>query len=99
MILTINPNAAVDMVMFIDEFRPGTSMRPNRIVLSVGGKALDSAVVLKTLGAPVQALSFVAGENGKVLARLLEERNALQSAQPDQHSGLHGLRIRARLIR
>lgn len=75
MILTINPNAAVDMVMFIDEFRPGRSMRPNRVVLSVGGKALDSAVVLKTLGAPVQALSFVAGENGKVLARLLEERN------------------------
>ena len=75
MILTVNPNAAVDMVMLIDEFRPGTSMRPTRIVLSVGGKALDSALVLKTLGAPVQALSFVAGENGKVLARLLEERN------------------------
>lgn len=75
MILTVNPNAAVDLVMFIDEFRPGSSMRPKRVVLSVGGKALDSAVVLKSLGAPVQALSFVAGENGKVLARLLEERN------------------------
>lgn len=75
MVLTVNPNAAVDLVMFIDEFRPGSSMRPNRVVLSVGGKALDSAVVLKTLGAPVQALSFIAGENGKVLARLLVERN------------------------
>ena len=74
MILTINPNAAVDKVMLIDEFRPGTSMRPDRVLLSIGGKALDSALVLQTLGAPVQALTFVAGENGRVLARLLEEK-------------------------
>lgn len=75
MILAINANAAVDQVLFIDQFIPGSVMRPSRSVLSVGGKGLDTAVILKTLGAPVQAVSFIAGENGKILARLLSEKD------------------------
>jgi 1-phosphofructokinase family hexose kinase len=71
MILAINANAAIDWVFFIDEFVPGGVMRPSHAVLSVGGKSLDAAVVLKTLGAPVQAVSFAAGQNGKTLAALL----------------------------
>jgi 1-phosphofructokinase family hexose kinase len=74
MILAINANAAIDQVLFIDRFTSGSLMRTNRWVLSVGGKALDSAVVLKTLGAPVHAISLVAGRNGETLAELLRER-------------------------
>jgi 1-phosphofructokinase family hexose kinase len=74
MILAINANAAIDQVLFIEQFIGGTVMRPHNWVLSVGGKALDSAVVLKTLGAPVQAVSLVAGRNGETLAGLLRER-------------------------
>lgn len=74
MILAINANAAVDQVLFIDRFAGGTTMRTGRWVLSVGGKALDSAVALKTLGAPVRAVSLVAGRNGETLAGLLRER-------------------------
>ena len=44
------------------------------MVTSVGGKGLDVAVVLKALGAPVQAVSFVAGRNGETLAGLLKDR-------------------------
>ncbi|MBE0695863.1 MAG: hypothetical protein IH586_02980, partial [Anaerolineaceae bacterium] len=74
MILALNANAAIDQVLFIDRFLPGGVMRPNRSVLSVGGKSLDAAVVIKTLGGPVEAVSFIAGENGKTLQRLLESK-------------------------
>lgn len=74
MILTINVNAALDRVFFIDRFIPSTHMRTGRSVISVGGKGLDTALVLQTLGAPVCALSFVAGKNGESIAALLEQQ-------------------------
>ncbi len=74
MILTINVNAALDRVFFIERFIPNTHMRTDRAVLSVGGKGLDTALVLQTLGAPVRALSFIAGKNGETLAGLLEQQ-------------------------
>jgi 6-phosphofructokinase 2 len=75
MILTINANAAVDNILFIDRFRSGETMRPNHVVTGVGGKGLDSALVLRALGAPVQAISFAAGHNGQILADLLKEKD------------------------
>jgi 1-phosphofructokinase family hexose kinase len=75
MILCINANAAIDIVLFIDRFRSGETMRPNRVVTGVGGKGLDTALVLRKLGAPVQAISFAAGYNGQMLADMLKERN------------------------
>jgi 1-phosphofructokinase family hexose kinase len=75
MILTINANAAVDIVMFIERFIPGETMRPTRVVPSVGGKGLDTAVVLQALGAPHKAVSFAAGRNGETLERLLKDRH------------------------
>lgn len=75
MILTINANAAVDLIFFIERFLPGETMRPARWLYSVGGKGLDTAVVLKALGAPQKAVSFIAGRNGELLASLLKERN------------------------
>jgi len=73
MILTINANAAVDMIIMINRFLPGETMRPERVVQSVGGKALDASVVLSALGAPVKAVTFAAGRNGETLAGLLKE--------------------------
>jgi 1-phosphofructokinase family hexose kinase len=74
MILAINANAAIDQVLFIDQFRSGGPMRSHRAGLSIGGKILDAAIGIKTLGGPVQVVSFIAGQNGKTLAGLLEEK-------------------------
>ena len=74
MILAVNVNAALDNVYLIDTFVPGAHMRAQKAVLSVGGKGLDTAVVLKTLGAPVRAISFIAGRNGQTLAELLAQK-------------------------
>lgn len=71
MILTLTPNAALDRILFIDEFKPGTVMRPERILDRVGGKGLDSSVALRAFGVDTLALSFVAGDAGRRLAGLL----------------------------
>ncbi len=72
MILTLTPNAALDRLLFIAEFRPGTTMRPEIIIDKVGGKALDASVALRGLGVETLALSFVAGEVGRRLVKLLD---------------------------
>jgi 1-phosphofructokinase family hexose kinase len=72
MILTVTPNSSVDCVLFIEEFQPGTDNRPHKMILSVGGKALDASVVLQTLGVENVALSFTAGATGQQLVNLLD---------------------------
>jgi 1-phosphofructokinase family hexose kinase len=71
MILTINLNAALDRIYFIDRFKPDTHMRTQKALLSIGGKGLCVARVLKSLGTSHCAISFIAGTNGEILAGLL----------------------------
>lgn len=73
MILAINLNAAIDRIYFLDRFVPGAHNRAQKTLLNVGGKGLCVARVLKTLGAPHRAISFIAGKNGKALAKLLRQ--------------------------
>jgi 1-phosphofructokinase family hexose kinase len=73
MILAINLNAALDKLYFIDEFFPNTHIRVSKTKNSIGGKGLDTALVLKTIGAPTIALTFIAGSNGKILEDLLKQ--------------------------
>jgi len=73
-ILAINTHAALDRIFFIDRFIPETHMRTSKVVDAIGGKGLDVAAVLKSLEAPVQAISFIAGKNGELLADLLHQK-------------------------
>jgi len=73
MILTVTPNTALDKVIFIDEWTPGQPMRTNRVVTSVGGKGLDSSVVLRHLGVETVGLAMVAGRIGQELIDLVED--------------------------
>jgi 1-phosphofructokinase family hexose kinase len=74
MILAVNVHAALDRVFFIDHFEPETHMRPSKTIECVGGKGLDVAVALKTLGASLKAITFIAGKNGTALAELLDQK-------------------------
>jgi 1-phosphofructokinase family hexose kinase len=73
MFLTINPNSAIDRILFIDQFVPGGVMRPEKVVDSIGGKGFDIAVALRGLGQDVMALGFRAGQGGVLLERMLDE--------------------------
>jgi len=77
MILTITANAALDRVLFIDEFQPGMVAYTQKVVDCVGGKGFDSSVVLKALGVPQLAMGFMAGDTGRYLAGILKERYAI----------------------
>lgn len=72
MILTVTPNAALDRVIFIDEFQPGTDNRASRMVDYVGGKGLDASVALRTFEIDTLGLSVVAGSGGQALVKLLD---------------------------
>lgn len=72
MILSVCPHTALDRVMFIDEWIPGTPMRTDKIVTSVGGKGLNSAVVLSHLGVETVAVGFFAGVIGQELLDVVE---------------------------
>ncbi|MGE5225061.1 MAG: 1-phosphofructokinase family hexose kinase [Omnitrophica WOR_2 bacterium] len=72
MILTITANAALDRVLYLDEFRPGITQYTTKTVDCVGGKGFDASIVLQQLGVEQLALGFIAGETGKQVARLLD---------------------------
>ena len=71
MILTVTPNTALDRILFIDEWTTGSPMRTRKVVTSVGGKGLDSSVVLRHLGVETVGLCFVAGKVGQELLDLV----------------------------
>jgi 1-phosphofructokinase family hexose kinase len=47
-------------------------MRTSRVISSVGGKGLDSSVVLSHLGVETVGMAFIAGEAGRELAKIVE---------------------------
>ena len=50
MILTLTANAALDRVIFVEEFVPATTMRAPRFLECAGGKGFDTSVALCGLG-------------------------------------------------
>ena len=73
MILTACPNTALDIILFIDEWTPGIPVRTNRMVHCVGGKGLDSSVVLSQLGVHTTAIACFAGYMGKQLLDIVND--------------------------
>lgn len=73
MFLTVTANSALDRVMFIDRFFPGTVMRPDPVVDAVGGKGFDASVVLRAFDLDTLAVGIVAGDTGEALVHLLEK--------------------------
>lgn len=72
MILTVTANAALDRVLFLDEFRPGIAQYTSKAIDCVGGKGFDASIVLQQLKVEQLALGFIAGETGKQLVGLLD---------------------------
>jgi 1-phosphofructokinase len=77
--LTVTLNTGVDRVLLIDELLLGLPVKARKEVVCVGGKGLDVSVALRGLGLPTVGLSFMAGQNG----RLLEEIITAYGIQPD----------------
>lgn len=69
MIYTVTLNPALDYVIKVDSFTPGTISRTQQEHIYYGGKGLNVSAVLANLGYESTALGFVAGFTGDEIER------------------------------
>ncbi|MFL5953595.1 MAG: 1-phosphofructokinase family hexose kinase [Gaiellaceae bacterium] len=70
MIVTVTLNAAIDRTLTVPNFQRGQRHRASAGVTLAGGKGINVARALKTLGVPVVATGLVGGSTGR---RIIEE--------------------------
>ncbi len=74
MILTVTLNAAVDRTLTVPNFDVGFRHRASGTITLAGGKGINVARVVKTLGQPVIATGFAGGRTGdRIIADLNRE--------------------------
>jgi 1-phosphofructokinase family hexose kinase len=77
MIITVTLNAAIDKSLSVPNFRLGRRHRTVDQHTMAGGKGVNIARTLKTLGQPVVATGFAGGPTGTQIVELLNEESIL----------------------
>jgi 1-phosphofructokinase family hexose kinase len=72
MILCITPNPAIDRTLVIPSLVPGDVHRAQRTMIAAGGKGLNVARTIRTLGGEPLCMGFAGGHSGRLLADLAE---------------------------
>ena len=75
MIVTVTLNAAVDITYTVENYTLDRVHRPISVKTVAGGKGINVARVLKTLGRDVLAVGFAAGYNGGLILSGLDEEH------------------------
>lgn len=75
MILTVTPNPLLNYQIFDSTANPHGGQRLSRIPYTVGGKGINVARMLKTLGKPALALTFAGGSNGSKMVLELQQQS------------------------
>jgi 1-phosphofructokinase family hexose kinase len=74
MIVTVTLNAAIDRTLTVPNFQRGQRHRASAGVTLAGGKGINVARALKTLGVPVVATGLVGGQTGsRIVEHLTDE--------------------------
>ena len=74
MIVTVTLNAAIDRTLTVPNFQRGQRHRASAGVTLAGGKGINVARALKTLGVPVVATGLVGGQTGtRIIEQLTDE--------------------------
>jgi tagatose 6-phosphate kinase len=68
MILVVNLNLAIDQIVEVDELRPGAVHRARATSRLAGGKGVNVARVLRTLGERCVVTGFLGGRAGEMIA-------------------------------
>jgi len=76
-IITVTPNAAVDKTLTVPNFETGFRHRASESLTLPGGKGVNIARALKTLGEPVVATGLVGGRAGQLIVEGLQRENIL----------------------
>ena len=72
MILCITPNPAIDRTVIVPSLTPGKVHRAERVIIAAGGKGLNVARAIRTLGGEPLCMGFVGGHNGRLFAELAQ---------------------------
>src|SRR5690554_6781530 len=73
MIITVTLNPALDRIIYLESFSPGKLNRCKKTVVRAGGKGINAARILKTLGVEVEVLGIVGAYTGDKIRELLAE--------------------------
>jgi len=76
-IITVTPNAAVDKTLTVPNFQTGFRHRAPESLTLPGGKGVNIARALKTLGEPVVITGLVGGRAGQLIVEGLQRENIL----------------------
>ena len=74
MIVTVTPNAALDVTYEVDSFTPHASHRVRLVTGRAGGKGVNVAGVLTLMGHPVLATGWAGGATGDLVRADLDAR-------------------------
>jgi 1-phosphofructokinase len=74
LIYTVTFNPALDYVVAVEGFTPGRINRASSEALQMGGKGINVAAMLRSLGSPSVALGFTAGRIGDLLEAGLRDQ-------------------------
>src|SRR5207237_2254698 len=77
LIITVTLNAAIDRTLSVPNFRLGRRHRTVEQRTTAGGKGVNIARTLKTLGQPVIATGFAGGTTGTHIVEKLTEESIL----------------------
>ena len=77
MIITVTPNAAVDKTLTVPNFQTGFRHRASESLTLPGGKGVNIARVLKTLGQPAVMTGLVGGRAGQQIVEGLQREDFL----------------------
>lgn len=72
-VVTVTLNPALDKTVTVEGFTAGSLNRVQEVRLDPGGKGVNVARVLKNFGVSVLATGFIAGMQGKLLLKALED--------------------------
>lgn len=72
MIVTVTMNPAIDKTVEVETFLHGGLNRVKHIIMDAGGKGINVSKTIKALGGDSIATGFLGGNNGSVIANMLE---------------------------
>jgi len=73
MILCLTPNPALDRTLVVPDLRMGEVNRATRVIAAAGGKGLNVARAIHTLGGDPLCAGFLGGSTGRLVAQLASE--------------------------
>lgn len=82
MILTVTMNPAIDTLYEVPNFALGKVQRPNKTLMTAGGKGLNVARVAKLLGEDVGATGLLGGSRGEFIRANIEEQGIMNLFTP-----------------